>query len=91
MMLAILYWFSFCCTFFCFQVTGEPLIHRDDDNEETLKKRLESYHKQTSPLIAYYTKQGLHRFIDAAQSQSTVFSDILASFAKSAKRNVGGN
>ena len=34
--------------------TGEELIQREDDQEETVKKRLEVYHKQTEPLIAYY-------------------------------------
>ena len=36
-------------------VTGEPLIQREDDREETVKKRLAVYHAQTEPLIAYYT------------------------------------
>lgn len=35
-------------------VTGEPLIQRDDDKEETVRKRLEVYHAQTEPLIGYY-------------------------------------
>jgi adenylate kinase len=35
-------------------VTGEPLIQRDDDKEETVRKRLEVYHSQTEPLIGYY-------------------------------------
>ncbi|NTX30580.1 adenylate kinase [Burkholderia pyrrocinia] len=35
-------------------VTGEPLIQRDDDKEETVKKRLEVYEAQTKPLIKYY-------------------------------------
>lgn len=35
-------------------VTGEPLIQRDDDKEETVRKRLEVYHAQTEPLISYY-------------------------------------
>lgn len=35
-------------------VTGEPLIQREDDKEETVKKRLKVYHEQTEPLIAYY-------------------------------------
>ena len=35
-------------------VTGEPLIQRDDDKEETVKKRLDVYHAQTEPLIGYY-------------------------------------
>ncbi len=37
-------------------LTGEALIQRDDDREETVKKRLAVYHEQTEPLIAYYTK-----------------------------------
>ena len=35
--------------------TGEDLIQRDDDKEETVKARLKVYHDQTEPLIAYYT------------------------------------
>jgi adenylate kinase len=35
-------------------VTGEPLIQRDDDQEETVRKRLDVYHTQTEPLIDYY-------------------------------------
>ena len=35
-------------------VTGEPLIQRDDDREETVKKRLEVYRAQTRPLVDYY-------------------------------------
>jgi adenylate kinase len=37
-------------------VTGEALIQRDDDKEETVKKRLDVYHSQTEPLISYYKK-----------------------------------
>lgn len=36
-------------------VTGEALVQRDDDREETVKKRLEVYHAQTKPLVQYYT------------------------------------
>lgn len=35
-------------------LTGEPLLQRDDDKEETIKNRLDVYHKQTKPLIEYY-------------------------------------
>lgn len=35
-------------------VSGEPLVQRDDDKEETIRKRLEVYHQQTEPLINYY-------------------------------------
>jgi adenylate kinase len=37
-------------------VTGEPLIQRDDDREETVRKRLEVYHSQTKALVDYYAK-----------------------------------
>jgi adenylate kinase len=35
-------------------VTGEDLVQRDDDKEETVRKRLEVYHSQTKPLVGYY-------------------------------------
>jgi adenylate kinase len=34
--------------------TGEPLVQRDDDTEDTVRKRLEIYHSQTSPLVDFY-------------------------------------
>ncbi|MGH6646575.1 adenylate kinase [Aquabacterium sp.] len=36
--------------------TGEDLIQRDDDKEETVRKRLEVYHQQTRPLVDYYSQ-----------------------------------
>ena len=36
-------------------LTGEPLIQREDDKEETVRKRLEVYQNQTRPLVAYYS------------------------------------
>ena len=38
-------------------VTGEDLVQRDDDKEETVRNRLNVYHDQTSPLIKFYTEQ----------------------------------
>ncbi|WP_369602782.1 adenylate kinase [Hahella sp. SMD15-11] len=35
-------------------VTGEPLVQREDDKEETVRKRLEVYHSQTAPLVRFY-------------------------------------
>ena len=35
-------------------MTGEPLVQRDDDREETVKKRLDVYSQQTHPLLDYY-------------------------------------
>lgn len=43
-------------------VTGEDLVQREDDKEETVKKRLDVYHSQTKPLVDYYAnwaKSGL--------------------------------
>jgi adenylate kinase len=45
-------------------VTGEPLIQRDDDKEETVRKRLQVYDHQTRPLVEYYSTW-------AAQASST--------------------
>ncbi|MDT9547212.1 MAG: adenylate kinase [Chlorobium sp.] len=47
--------------------TGEPLIQRADDTEETVKKRLAIYHEQTSPLIEYYTGRAAAGSEDAPQ------------------------
>ncbi|MBW9265930.1 MAG: adenylate kinase [Candidatus Thiodiazotropha sp. (ex. Lucinisca nassula)] len=38
-------------------VTGEDLIQRDDDQEETVKARLKVYHDQTEPLVSFYSKE----------------------------------
>jgi adenylate kinase len=35
-------------------LTGEPLIQRKDDNAEVLRKRMQAYHTQTAPILAYY-------------------------------------
>jgi adenylate kinase len=35
-------------------ITGEPLVQRSDDNEETVKRRIRTYHDQTKPLVNYY-------------------------------------
>ncbi|MCU0774411.1 MAG: adenylate kinase [Ideonella sp.] len=37
-------------------VTGEPLVQRDDDKEETVRKRLQVYQSQTRPLVDYYSQ-----------------------------------
>jgi adenylate kinase len=37
-------------------VTGEPLVQREDDKEETVKKRLDVYSAQTRPLVDYYSQ-----------------------------------
>lgn len=69
-------------------VTGEPLIRRNDDNAETLKKRLAIYHQQTSPLVDYYALQGLHYKIDASQKANSVFDKIDNIFLKNRSKRV---
>lgn len=47
-------------------VTGEALIQRDDDKEETVRKRLRVYHEQTKPLVGYYSIGGRVKFSSIA-------------------------
>src|SRR6266480_5265054 len=61
-------------------VTGEPLIQRSDDNEQTLRKRLATYHKQTSPVISYYQNTGIWKPIDASQQPGQVWQSLLKVF-----------
>uniref|UniRef100_A0A2K5RBY4 Adenylate kinase active site lid domain-containing protein n=2 Tax=Cebus imitator TaxID=2715852 RepID=A0A2K5RBY4_CEBIM len=69
-------------------ITGEPLIRRSDDNEKALKIRLQAYHTQTTPLIEYYRKRGIHSAIDASQTPDVVFACILAAFSKASCKDL---
>ena len=70
-----------------FQVTGEPLVRRSDDNAEALKKRLAAYHQQTKPLVEYYAKQGLHHPVNAALPPRAVFAAITAIFGRATAKD----
>lgn len=48
----------------CDRCGGTQFKRRADDNEDTVKSRLEAYHRQTAPLIAYYRDKGLLRSVD---------------------------
>lgn len=61
-------------------VTGEPLIQRSDDTAEALKKRLETYHKQTAPVVDYYRGTGIWKAVDASQEPGQVWKSLLAIF-----------
>lgn len=61
-------------------VTGEPLIQRSDDNEQTLRKRLITYHDQTGPVVDYYRKGGIWSGIDASQEPGVVWKSLLKVF-----------
>ncbi|MDI9819720.1 MULTISPECIES: adenylate kinase [unclassified Legionella] len=66
-------------------VTGEPLVQRDDDKEETIKQRLAVYHQQTEPLINYYQEWAKSESNEAPQfhrvsgvgSVDAIFTSIL--------------
>ena len=49
---------------------------RSDDNEETIKKRLNVYHNQTAPLIDWYEKEGIHHHINGLGELDRIFADI---------------
>ena len=56
---------------------GADLIHRADDNEETVKNRLEVYKNQTQPLIDYYKKAGKLVTVNGDSTIDEVFSEIV--------------
>lgn len=68
-------------------ITGEPLIQRSDDNAETLKKRLGTYHAQTAAVSDYYRKQGIWAPVDASQSPKVVWQSIQAIFDSQQKQH----
>ncbi|MDR0763997.1 MAG: adenylate kinase [Synergistaceae bacterium] len=47
-------------------VCSEPVVQRDDDREEVIRRRLSVYHRDTAPLAEYYEKSGLLRRVDAS-------------------------
>ena len=55
---------------------GSKLIQRADDTEETVKKRIDVYERQTSPLIDYYKAQGLLLDVDGSKGIDDVFKQI---------------
>ena len=68
-------------------ITGEPLVQRDDDKKETILKRLDVYHSQTKPLVDYYSEWAASenkgpRYIkinglgDVKDIQKTIFDQI---------------
>ena len=71
-------------------VTGDDLIQRDDDREETVAKRLAVYHAQTEPLIAYYAKWAAtgdanapkYRKVDGTGSVDAIRQRVLAALAQ---------
>ena len=57
---------------------GSELVQREDDKPETVLNRLSVYHKETQPLIDYYTEKGNIKNIDGTKDLGDVFNDITA-------------
>jgi adenylate kinase len=60
---------------------GARLIQRDDDKEDVIRRRLEVYHSQTEPLIAYYDRAALLRRFDGRRTPDEVHAHIRATVA----------
>ena len=60
---------------------GSRLIQRDDDREETIRRRLEVYHAQTEPLIGFYDRAGLLRRVDGRRGADEVHAHARATVA----------
>ena len=59
-------------------VCGEKLVLREDDQPETVLKRLGVYHDQTQPLIEYYAKAGVLKEVDGTVDMEDVFQAIVS-------------
>jgi adenylate kinase len=57
-------------------IDGSPLIIRDDDKPDVIRKRLATYHEKTEPLVAYYEAKGVLERVDGAREPSEVTADL---------------
>ena len=57
-------------------ITGEKLVQREDDKEEIVQSRLNTYHDLTEPLVRYYQKQGILKAIDGTGSPENIYAEI---------------
>lgn len=60
---------------------GGPIVVREDDKEETIRRRLGEFHKNTDSLLEHYRKQGLVRDIAATDPPDVIFRNILKALA----------
>jgi adenylate kinase len=60
---------------------GSPLVQRDDDKPETVKRRLSVYHEQTEPLLSHLEDRGVLRQFDGSRSPEDVHGHIRATLA----------
>ena len=57
-------------------ITGEKLVQREDDKEEIVQSRLNTYHELTEPLVRYFQKQGILKAIDGTGSPENIYAEI---------------
>jgi adenylate kinase len=57
-------------------IDGSPLIVRDDDKPDVIRKRLATYHEKTEPLVAYYEAKGVLERVDGAREPSEVTDEL---------------
>jgi adenylate kinase len=60
---------------------GKPLVQRDDDKPDTVRRRLDVYHSETSPLVEYYDERGVLRRFDGSRDKTEVHDHIRATLA----------
>ncbi|HEV8419769.1 MAG TPA: adenylate kinase [Actinomycetota bacterium] len=60
---------------------GGPLIQRSDEDEDTVRRRLEVYRESTAPLLKFYSERGLLREVDAAGTEEQVTERAVAALA----------
>lgn len=61
---------------------GSPLLLRDDDKEETVRRRLQEFHKNTDALIDHYTRAHLVRNVSATDPVETIYANIVKAIGK---------
>jgi adenylate kinase len=57
-------------------IDGSPLIIRDDDKPDVIRKRLATYHEKTEPLVAYYEAKGVLERVDGAREPDQVTAEL---------------
>ena len=57
-------------------IDGSPLVIRDDDKPEVIRKRLATYHEKTEPLVAYYEAKGILERVDGAREPDQVTAEL---------------
>ncbi len=62
-------------------VDGTPLVQREDDDPETIRRRLEVYHQATAPLVDFYEERGVLRRVDGTRPATEVHDHLRATIA----------